>query len=103
MHTDLPENLTFSQLCGATIKSNYGISDVYIVIYNERGQELYRRAVRNSAVSRMSLALKENEGNVTVWQYAELELGKTYQAEIIVQCATGERPTIYSGQLTMDN
>ena len=101
--THLPENLTFSQLRSATLKSNYGISDVYVVIYNERGQELYRYAVRSGAVCKQTLALKEKEGNVTVWQYAELETGKSYQAEIIVQCATGERPTLYSGQLTVDS
>ena len=101
--TNQTENLTFSQLQAATLKSNYGISDVYVVLYNERGQEIYRYAVRNYAVCRQTLALKENDGNVTIWQYAEPETGKTYQAQIIVQCATGERPTLYSGQLTMDN
>ena len=95
--------LTFSQLCSATATSNYGISDVYIVIYNQRGQELYRHAVRSSSSGVPTLKLAAQGDQVTTWQYGELVSGKTYSAKVEVQLYTGERPTIFSGQLTMDN
>ena len=94
--------LTFSQVCSATATSNYGISDVYIVIYNERGQELYRHAVRSSSSGVPTLKMAAQGEQVTTWQYGKLVSGKTYTAQIQVQLYTGERPTIFSGQMTMD-
>ena len=46
--------------------------------------------------------MKESGEMVTTWQTKALTSGKTYSAEIVVQLSTGERPTIWNGQLTYD-
>lgn len=95
------EELTFTELCGATVTSNYGISDVYIIIYNTAGKELYRHAVRSSSAGIPTLKLAETGDQVTTWEYGEVRSGGTYHAEVVVQLYTGERPTVYSGDLTV--
>lgn len=96
-----PESLTFTQLCDATVTSNYGISDVYIILYNERGQQLYQHAVRSTSSGIPSLKMVAQGDRVTTWQYGKMVSGKAYHAEVVVQLFTGERPTIWSGILTI--
>lgn len=94
-----PESLTFTELCSATVTSNYGISDVYIIIYNARGQELYKHAVRSTSSGIPTLKMLESGARVTTW--GECPPAGTYNARIEVQLYTGERPTVYSGTLTV--
>ena len=94
--------MTFSRLCGTQIRSNYNIGDAYIIVYNERGQELYKHAVR-STTANTSLTMASSGGRVDFWEYGKITTGRTYHAELVVQLTTGERPTLWSGQLTMDN
>ena len=96
-----PESLTFSELCNSTVTSNYGISDVYIILYNARGQALYKHAVRSSSSGVPTLKMVAEGEQVTAWEYGPVEAGKTYHAEVVVQLFTGERPTVYSGTLTV--
>jgi hypothetical protein len=96
------ESLSFRQVCDSTVTSNYGVSDVYIIFYNQRGQELYRHAVRSSSNSQKSLHLALEGAKVTVWEYAKLTSGESYRAQILVQSTTGERTVIYNGQMTYD-
>ena len=96
-----PENLTFTELCDATVTTNYGISDVYIIVYNARGQALYKHAVRSTSSGVPTLKLLAEGNRVTTWEYGEVKEGKTYHAEVVVQLYTGERPTVWSGDLTM--
>ena len=92
-----PEAMTFAQLCGATLESNYNISDAYIIVYNARGQEIYKHAVRaTSCLMNMTMAATGNR----VFTWGEVESGETYRAELVVQLLTGERPTVWSGELT---
>lgn len=100
--TTTKSKLTWSQLMASDITSNYGIVDAYIIIKDAYGNEIYKHAVRTDVAGNMALELKETGAMVTTWQTRELDSGKTYKAEIVVQLATGERPTIWSGQLTMD-
>ena len=96
----LPLQSSFSQLCGATLESNYNIGDAYILLYNARGQQVYKHAVHSSSsVKTMNMAAEGDR--VTTW--GEAESGKTYRAELVVQVLTGERPTVWSGQLRIDS
>lgn len=95
------EGLTFMELCNAKVTTNYGISDVYIIIYNARGQALYKHAVRSSSAGIPTLNMAQTGTQVTTWEYGKLESGETYHAEVVVQLYTGERPTVYSGTLTI--
>ena len=86
----------------SSITSNYGVVDAYIIIKDNAGNEIYKHAVRTGTAGNTNLALEEEGAMVTTWETKALQSGKTYNAEIVVQLATGERPTIWNGQLTID-
>jgi hypothetical protein len=95
-------SMTSQELFSSKITSNYGITDAYIIIYNDFGEEIYRHAVRVSSAGRKSLSLVEEGAQVTTWEYGTVFPGRTYQMKLEVQLATGERPVIYNGTFTMD-
>lgn len=101
--TTTKSKLTWTDLMACNITSNYGVIDAYIIIKDNFGNEMYKHAVRTATAGNMNLALEEEGAMVTTWETKALTSGKTYNAEIVVQLATGERPTVWSGQLTMDN
>lgn len=98
--------ITKSQLFSATVEANYGISDVYAIVTNAQGEEVYRHAVRATAAGATSIQFVESqtvEGNKTyqnVETWGTLSSG-TYTVEVVVQLATGERPTLYTGKLVV--
>ncbi|MBQ8797272.1 MAG: hypothetical protein IJZ56_03660 [Oscillospiraceae bacterium] len=98
--TTTTDTLTWSQLFSSKITSNYGISDAYIVVRDNYGNEMYRHAVRTGTAGNKSLTLKEEGDMVTTWETRALTVGKTYNAYIEVQLATGERPVIWEGTIT---
>ena len=85
------------------ITTNYGVVDAYIIVKDSRGNEIYKHAVRTATAGNTALELEESGEMVTVWETKALESGKAYTAEIVVQLSTGERPTIWNGQLTIDS
>ena len=97
------DNLTWSQIFSSDVTSNYGIVDAYIIVKDVKGNEIYKHAVRTGTAGNKKLSLVETGAMVTTWVTQNLVAGKTYSAEIVVQLGTGERPTIWSGDLTMDS
>ena len=99
------ENIVVSSLWGSSVTANYGISDIYAIVYDNDGNEVYKHAVRCSQASTFELKFIENQPkNKTVpvvekWGTLEFEEGKTYTVSIVAQLSTGERPTIYTGNL----
>lgn len=89
---------TMSNLYGAKVTSNYAITDVYIIVTDASGNQVYKHAVRNSSAWAKSLTLAQSGANVDSW--GELESG-TYTVKVVAQLGTGERPTVYSGVLTV--
>ena len=55
------------------------------------------RGVRSNTVH--TSARSAEGAQVDTWTYGKLEQGKVYHAELSVQLTTGERPTIWSGDL----
>lgn len=91
--------ITKSQLFVSSVTSNYGISDIYVIVTDDAGNEVYRHAVRTPRAGDFNLAIVENDVNVTTWgSWADLT-ADSYNVEIVVQLATGERPTVYLGTL----
>lgn len=91
--------ITWSQLVNGKVTANYGISDIYVSVTNDKGEEVYRYIVRTPSAGNFTLNMKEdtgNPGNITV--LGNLETG-TYNVEIAVQLGTGERPIVYTGTL----
>ncbi|MBR2309139.1 MAG: hypothetical protein IKA47_01215 [Oscillospiraceae bacterium] len=93
------EDLTWAQLAEGTVRSNYGIADVYVMLYDESGKEIYKHAVRAGYGGNKNLAFEEEGAMVTTWGTKPAE--GTYTARIEVQLATGERPIIYTGKLAV--
>lgn len=91
-------NMTTSELFAGEVTSNYGISDIYAIVTDASGKEVYRHAVRTENGGKMSMVLVENGS--TVFKQGELKAG-TYKVEVIAQLSTGERPTVYTGTLTV--
>ena len=94
------ESLLWSEVFTGKVISNYGIADAYILLYDENGNEIYKHAVRVGQAGLKSMSLEESGAMVTTW--GEKPVDGTYDAKIVVQLATGERPTIFAGQLTID-
>lgn len=99
------KEITTTQLFNSEVKSNYGISDVYAIVYDEDGNEIYKHAVRATQASQETVKLvrttseKSKVPYVETWGNLGFAPGKTYTVKILVQLSTGERPEIYTGTL----
>ena len=92
------EKITVEELFSGKVTSNYGIADVYAIVKDSSGNEVYRHAVRATEPSTMELPLVQEGDNVAKWGELNVSKGK-FTLEIQCQLATGERPTIYTGAL----
>ena len=97
--TQSADTLTWTELFSSTVTANYGIADIYIIVTDNAGKEIYRHAVRATAAGKKSVALAETGDMVTTWEQGVLFPGRTYNMRIEVQLSTGERPTVYEGTL----
>ena len=99
------EEITTTQLFSSTVTSNYGISDVYAVVYDEDGNEVYKHAVRCTQANQKELKLtrtkseKSKVPTVETWGVLGFTPGHDLTVKIVVQLSTGDRPTIYEGTL----
>ena len=91
------DSVTKEQIFGATIKSNYAISDAYVLISSEKGL-IQKYMVKATTVHVMELPLDESGNNVDVWGEPDLSKGD-YTVQIVAQLGTGERLTLYTGKL----
>ena len=99
------DTITTTDLFASSVKANYGISDIYAVVYDENGNEVYRHAVRCTQANQKTLKLirsqpeKSKVPQVETWGSLGFTPGKPLTVKIQVQLSTGERPTIYTGIL----
>ena len=98
--TKTTDTLAWSDLFASRVRSNYGIVDVYVTLYNTDGKEFYRHAVRTANAGNKNMAMVESGPEVTVWKTASVAKNSTYKARIEVQLATGERVVIFDGNIT---
>ena len=94
------ETITSSNLFNATVTSNFGISDIYITIRNDEGQDLYRHITRAHEAGHKELKVVR-AGNTAFTEGNYDALNGTYPVEVKVQLSTGERPVVYSGKVTI--
>ena len=109
--TNLPEDitsLTFAQLDGMNLGSNYPISDVFVTVKSADGTVLKENVYRSmyavirevSMQSNNSTWTKDENGNYLTMTAGMQELATGENTvEIRVQLATGEKPTVFSGTL----
>lgn len=101
---DLPgDTVTWQQVLDATVTANYGINDVYAVITDDAGKELYRRATRATMNDKRAIPLTLDPEADPNWidTWGQLPESGTYNLAIIVQLYTGERPTIWTGKIIL--
>ena len=92
------DTITVSDLFKTKVTSNYGISDVYAIVKDSEGNEVYRHAARCQRAGEMEIELKRNSDYIVKWGTLDVSTGD-FTVEIVVQLGTGERPTIYTGKL----
>lgn len=92
------KEVTKDELFAGEVSCNYGISDVYGIFKDAKGREVYRHIVRADVGGQGEIDFAED--GIYVFKQGELKPG-TYTVEISVQLSTGERPTIYTGKVTV--
>ena len=97
------ETISIAQLWGSAVTANYGISDIYAIVRDSHGNEIFKHAVRCTSASTFTLKFIEkapkNVPTVETWGKLEFEEGETYTLTVVAQLSTGERPTVYTGNL----
>lgn len=96
--------ITLSQYFSSTVKCNYAICDVYAIVTNDAGEEIYRHVIRSSSSGTQSMNITEfgsstYTNDTDTW--GSLSAG-TWNLEVVAQLGTGERPTVYVGKLVVE-
>ena len=87
---------TVNDLQRGNIKANYPISDIFTVLKNEQGEEVFRYAFRFERHYNRSTSLAQAVPINAVRSFVEKG---NHTVEILVQLSTGELITAYSGAL----
>ena len=105
------DTITEDQLFGAHVKSNYGIADLYATVTNAGGEVIYKHAVRALRAGEKDLQFDRvgetdmmgvNGPVFSVDTWGEYPPAGTYTVTVEAQLATGERPTVYTGNLIIE-
>jgi len=90
--------ITVKELFSSKVTANYGIADIYAIVKDASGKETYRHAMRTQTGGNKELAFARTAANMEKWGTLDVSAGE-FTVEIVVQLATGERPTVYTGKL----
>ena len=92
------DTITKEQLFSAKVTSNYHISDVYIYVYDEAGNEIYKHGVRTRIPSTKELKIHRQVDRSYTWgDWETVSAGNKVKVE--VQLGTGERPVVWEGKI----
>lgn len=89
------ETINAMQLNAGSVTSNYYLSDVYAIIRDADGNEQYRIVQRATKVGLTELNFNRLVTSAQLEPYAD----GSHTVEIICQLGTGERLSVYTGQL----
>lgn len=95
------EEVSSLDLFSAIVKSNFGISDIYISLFSDSGREVYRLVTRATEAGVKELQVARLADNTFSWGDLEA-LSGTYTVKLSAQLSTGERPELYTAQITLD-
>ena len=97
------ESMTADDLFGSKVTSNYHINDIYAVIKDKKGNEVFKTATRGLRGSIFELKFSKFDTESDTWGSLEdLSSKEKYTVEIIAQLGTGERPTLYTGKFVAE-
>ena len=95
------DRITAAQLFGATVTSNYGISDIYVSFKDAQGSQVCRLVVRADVSGVRELPITREEKTFEALKGSFDDLRGDYSLEISAQLSTGERPVVYTGTITV--
>ena len=94
------DTISADQIWGTSITCNYGLSDLYVVVKDAEGNEVYKLVARADDFIQKSITIKKGSSNNVIWGSLEtLDQNAEYTVEVFAQIATGERPTLWTGKL----
>lgn len=88
------------KLFNAKVTCNFGISDIYMSLYNSSGKEVYRLITRAENAGAKELAFARNATNSFTWGDYN-KLSGEYTVKVTAQLSTGERPELYTGKVSI--
>ena len=95
--TDLPARQTsVEDICCATFRANYNISDIFFLVKDKDGNEVHRSVYRHYYFTERELNMKEVAGAEAL---EKLEVKDGYTIEISCQLYNGDLLTVYTGKL----
>ena len=94
------ETVEPEKLLKATVTCNFGISDIYLSLYDANGREVYRLITRATNAGDKKLQFAKNATNSYTWGDFETLSGE-YTVKVTAQLSTGERPELYNGKVTI--
>ena len=95
--TDLPALQTsVEDICCATFRANYSISDIFFLVKDKDGNEVHRSVYRHYYFTDRELNMKEVAGAEAL---EKLEVKDGYTIEITCQLYNGDLLTAYTGKL----
>ena len=98
--TDLPANgVTVEEICCATMRATYAISDVFFLVKDVDGNIVHRSVYRHTHFADRELNMKEVAGATAL---EDLTVGDGWTVEITCQLYNGDLLTAYSGKLLKD-
>lgn len=92
------DTITVKELFSSVATANYGISDIYAVVKDSTGKEVYRHVDRAKAANEREIKLIRNGDTTDKWGTLDVKNGE-FTVEVMLQLSTGERPVVYSGKL----
>lgn len=103
------DTITKEQLFASKVTCNYALSDVYVIVTDSKGNEVYRHAIRAAWPCMLELEIilegkqsfpraDEDKDCISIWgSWDNVKAGDTVQ--IVAQVGTGERPVLWEGKL----
>lgn len=104
--TEAPKSITRDMLFTSYVTANYGISDIYAIVHDDNGSEVYKHAVRATSASIYKLTMIESTdkavNNVERWgSLDDFTADEHLTVTIMAQLSTGERYTLWEGDLDL--
>ena len=89
------DTVSLFELCEASVRTNYSISDVYLTVTDEKGNVALEKAIRATMANVHEISF---EKAILLAPWKAVADGK-HRLRITCQLGTGERPVVYEGTI----
>lgn len=98
------DTITKDQLYASSATCNYGLVDLYAIIHDSHGNEVFKLVSRAHIANLKTLKFETQKSEPTLFNWGNwdsLTKDETYTVTIVAQIGTGERPTLWEGKLAL--